>query len=172
MSVYRRCCICEGVCSSACVYRRSCTGPCGTGTRTRSRQSSESREWTRPQWRAMISVTRKNRQMSIKVAQKWFHEKYDSFWHLYKNCLRMWEIWAKWMLPKSSKSCPKFNKSPNLVTLAMMTSAENTHLLTSWGKVSAALVLLNYLDKHLQVWSNPNQPNWRSALQWYFPLRS
>ena len=38
------------------------------------------------------SVTRKK---SPNVAQKWFHEKYDSFWHLYKNCLRMWEIWAK-----------------------------------------------------------------------------
>ena len=40
------------------------------------------------------SVTRKNRQMSIKVAQKWFHWKNDRFWHLYKNWLRMWEIWA------------------------------------------------------------------------------
>ena len=36
----------------------------------------------------------KNRQMPIKVAQKWFHEKNDRFWHLYQNCLRMWEIWA------------------------------------------------------------------------------
>ena len=38
------------------------------------------------------SVTRKNCQMSIKVAQHWFHLKNDRFWHLYKNCLRMWEI--------------------------------------------------------------------------------
>ena len=36
----------------------------------------------------------KNRQMSIKVAQNWFHGKYDWFWNLYKNCLRMWKIWA------------------------------------------------------------------------------
>ena len=36
----------------------------------------------------------KNRQMSIKLAQKWFHYKNDRFWHLYKNCQRMWEIWA------------------------------------------------------------------------------
>ena len=36
----------------------------------------------------------KNRQMSVKVAQKWFHWKNDRFWHLYKNCLRMWEFWA------------------------------------------------------------------------------
>ena len=41
------------------------------------------------------SVTRKKRKMSKKVAQKWFHEKNDRFWHLYKNCLRMLETWAK-----------------------------------------------------------------------------
>ena len=31
----------------------------------------------------------KNRQMSIKVTQKWFHYKNDRIWHLYKNCLRL-----------------------------------------------------------------------------------
>ena len=36
----------------------------------------------------------KNRQMSAKVAQKWFHQKNYRFWYLYKNCLRMWENWA------------------------------------------------------------------------------
>ena len=35
----------------------------------------------------------------------------------YKSCPRMWEIWAKKLLPKALKTCPKFNKSPNLVTL-------------------------------------------------------
>ena len=59
----------------------------------------------------------KNRQMSIKVAQKWFHKKNDRFWNLYKNCLRMWEIWAKSLLPRALKSCPKCKKLPNLVTL-------------------------------------------------------
>ena len=39
-------------------------------------------------------------------------------WHLSKNCLRMWEIWANLLLPKALKTCPKSNKSPNLVTLA------------------------------------------------------
>ena len=34
----------------------------------------------------------KSHQMSIKVAQKWFHYKKDRFWHLYKNCLTMWMI--------------------------------------------------------------------------------
>ena len=29
----------------------------------------------------------------------------------------MWEIWTKLLLPKGLKSCPKSNKSPNLVTL-------------------------------------------------------
>ena len=36
----------------------------------------------------------KNRQMSIKGAQKWFHLKNEWFWHLYINFLGMWEIWA------------------------------------------------------------------------------
>ena len=36
----------------------------------------------------------KNRQMSIKLDQNWFYEKKDRFWHLSKNSLRMWEIWA------------------------------------------------------------------------------
>ena len=36
----------------------------------------------------------KNRQMSIKVAQKWFHLKKFRLWQLYKNCLKIWEIWA------------------------------------------------------------------------------
>ena len=30
----------------------------------------------------------------IKVVQKWFHNKNDRFWHLYRSWLRMWEIWA------------------------------------------------------------------------------
>ena len=36
----------------------------------------------------------KNCQMSIKSFQKWFHYKNYRFRQLYKNCLRMWEIWA------------------------------------------------------------------------------
>ena len=47
----------------------------------------------------MISVTRKNCQMSIKVAQKRFHLKNDRFWHLYKNCSRMLEIWPNCQNP-------------------------------------------------------------------------
>ena len=32
----------------------------------------------------------------------------------------MWKIWANELLPKSLKSCPKFNKLPNLVTLQVV----------------------------------------------------
>ena len=45
-------------------------------------------------WPNHDQCDQKKCQMSIKVAQKWFHYKNDSFWHLFKNCLRMWEIWA------------------------------------------------------------------------------
>ena len=31
----------------------------------------------------------------------------------------MWEIWANLLLPQALKSCPKSNKSPNLVTLVV-----------------------------------------------------
>ena len=51
-----------------------------------------------------------NCQMSIKVAQKWFHLKNDRFWHLCKNCLRMWEIWVNKLLPKALKIGPKSKK--------------------------------------------------------------
>ena len=54
----------------------------------------------------------------LKLPQKWFPKQNERFWQLYKNCLQMWEIWAKWMLPQALKSCPKCNKLPNLVTLA------------------------------------------------------
>ena len=39
--------------------------------------------------RVVGSVTSKNRQMSIKVPQKWFHYKNYRFWHLYKSSVRM-----------------------------------------------------------------------------------
>ena len=42
----------------------------------------------------------KNRQMSIKVVQKWFHYKNDRFWHLHKNCLRIRGDLAKLIVAK------------------------------------------------------------------------
>ena len=59
----------------------------------------------------------KNCQMSITTAQKWFHKKNEWFLHLYKNCLRMGKIGANKLLPKALKGCPKYKKSPYLVTL-------------------------------------------------------
>ena len=34
----------------------------------------------------------------------------------------MWMIWTNKLLPKALKSCPKSNKSPNLVTLSAISS--------------------------------------------------
>ena len=38
----------------------------------------------------------------------------------------MWEIWANKLLPNPLKSCLKFNKSPNLVTLVKMKVSTDT----------------------------------------------
>ena len=45
--------------------------------------------------------------MSIKVVQNDFTRKMIDFDTFYKNCLRMWEIWANSLLPKASKKLPK-----------------------------------------------------------------
>ena len=66
--------------------------------------------------------------MSIKVAKKGFHQKNYRFSHLYKNCLRMCEIWANYLLPQALKSCPNSKKLPNLVTLI---EGKNYYLLSS-----------------------------------------
>ena len=59
----------------------------------------------------------KNRQMSIKVAQKMIPpEKWKILTPLQKMP-KMWAIWAKQLLSEALKSCPECNKSPNLVTL-------------------------------------------------------
>ena len=67
--------------------------------------------------------------MSVKVAPKWFRQQNERFRQLYKNCLKMWDIWAKWLLPQALKSWPKCNKSPNLVTPVVNTKKE---VLWSW----------------------------------------
>ena len=52
-----------------------------------------------------------SRQMSIKGCPKMISlEK----WKIYKNGLK---FWSKQLYPQALKSCPKCNKSPNLVTL-------------------------------------------------------
>ena len=67
--------------------------------------------------RLSTSVTRKKSPNIFKRCPKMISLKNDRFWHHYKNCLRVWEIWANWLLPKALKSCPTCKKSPNLVTL-------------------------------------------------------
>ena len=57
---------------------------------------------------------------------------------------------------------------------------ENTHVLHKGNYHCTADLLFDWLgfscfanvelDRDLQVWSNPNQSNRRSAVQWYFPL--
>ena len=65
-----------------------------------------------------FSVTRKILPNVYKSCPKIFQLKNYRFWHLYKNFLRLWEIWSNALLPKALKSGPKSNKLPNLVTLA------------------------------------------------------
>ena len=42
----------------------------------------------------------------------------------------MWEIWANRLLPSALKSCPKSNKSPNLVTLVVLLIIMNTFFIS------------------------------------------
>ena len=49
----------------------------------------------------------KNRQMSIKVAQKWFHKKNEWLRHLYKNCLTIRVDLGKIIAAKGFKNLPK-----------------------------------------------------------------
>ena len=43
----------------------------------------------------------------------------------------MWEIWANLLLPKALKTCPKSNKSPNLVTLPVSLATDVKDSLTT-----------------------------------------
>ena len=52
----------------------------------------------------------KSRQISVKVAQKWFHYKKGRFWHHYKNCLRMLGDLGKIIVAKGFKKLPKIQK--------------------------------------------------------------
>ena len=66
----------------------------------------------------MGSVTRKNRQMSIKVAQNDFTRKmkdFDTYTKFVQNVGGLGKI----IVAKGFKNCLKSNKSPNLVTLLM-----------------------------------------------------
>ena len=56
--------------------------------------------------RILLSVTRKKSPKSYKWCPKMIS-------HIYKNCLKMGEIWANYIWPKALKSCPKSYKCPN-----------------------------------------------------------
>ena len=70
----------------------------------------------------------------------------------------MWEIWTNLLLPEALKSCPKSNKSPNLVTLLP------TYLL----KTLKSFFILPWISTYLQLpptqtkscgWPNPHKLN-------------
>ena len=54
--------------------------------------------------------------MSVKVDPKRFKYKNERFRHLYKNCQKESNL-GKIIVAQALKSCPKCNKSPNLVVL-------------------------------------------------------
>ena len=58
----------------------------------------------------------------------------------------MWEIWANSLLPQALKSCPKSNKSPNLVTLFVNKNVFKS----SRNGVAETLRLLSLFDKEYQ----------------------
>ena len=54
----------------------------------------------------------------------------------------MWEIWTNQFLPKALKSCPKSNKSPNLVTLDGINNCVSClDLILLWKFLSVGVVL-------------------------------
>ena len=50
---------------------------------------------------------KKNCQMSVKVVQKWFHQKNDRFWHLYKKMPKNVRDLGKSIIAKGFKNLPK-----------------------------------------------------------------
>ena len=45
-----------------------------------------------------------------------------------KNCLTVWAIWVKYLLPPASNGFPKCKKSPNLVTLVELYSGYKSNI--------------------------------------------
>ena len=88
------------------------------------------------------------------------------FWHLYKNCLRMWAIWANELLPKALKSCPTSNKSPNLVTL---TKTHTSRSPTRPGAVgSDALHSRSSAPEGARCdWTRRRRASWTTSSGWY-----
>ena len=86
----------------------------------------------------LTSVTRKKSPKVYKSCPKMISlEKLENLTPL-QICLKMWEIWANYLLPRAIKSCPKSNKSPNLVTLLLTQSDDwkKTFLKTAFDRTT------------------------------------
>ena len=68
----------------------------------------------------------------------------------------MWEIWAKQFLRQALKSCPKSNKSPNLVKLLSTNQRELTKGVSSLTGFDSI--------KDVVICIYPNQSNKRPAI--------
>ena len=81
------------------------------------------------------SVTTKKSPNVYKSCPKMISLENLKFLTPFNNCLRMWEIWANWLLPKGLKNCPKSNKSPNLVTLSATTASKALAISSTLGSI-------------------------------------
>ena len=73
--------------------------------------------------------------MSIKIAQRWFIRKMIDLDTITKLPNNVGDLGKKQWLPSALKSCPKWNKSSNLVTLAAMASHVR-FVKMSWDEMS------------------------------------
>ena len=104
----------------------------------------------------------KNNQMSLKVAQKWFHKKNEWLWHIYKNCLRDLD---KLIVSKGFKKFLKSKKSLNLVTLFapnMKNSKDPSFTGISVDRI--ACLPICRLAKKCVLFHNKVNPIWRNHL--------
>ena len=83
----------------------------------------------------------------------------------------MWKIRANQLLPKALKSCPKSNKSPNLVTL--VGSRRRNHLVSGYHLINLGIVDARQHQKFWRKWVSGkgvlkvvfgSQPNQRVGL--------
>ena len=93
------------------------------------------------------------------------------------NCYACVQLSSPWWELTATNAASRCSESS-----AKITRPKNTHLLCKGKYHCMADLLFDLLvlscfayvelDRDLQVWSNPNQSNWRSTVQWYFALRS
>ena len=101
----------------------------------------------------------KNCQMSIKVAQKWFHLINDRFWDFFKNCVRMSNIWPNLLLPKES---PKMAQSGHTASCTMF-----LHSLTAFANENVIdLATNNRIRICLKTRVHFGREPWSSGYGW------